>query len=147
MPNRRINSRRIKIHRSYTVTEAADALGVHKSSVRLWIKKGLPIAEERHPALLLGTAIHKFLDDRKAKQRHRLAPGEFYCFKCRAAKSPAAGMADYVPASPTLGNLKGLCPDCETIMNRRTSLAKLDYAKGNLDVMIGAGSATPKREA
>jgi hypothetical protein len=121
MPNRRIDSRRIKIHRSYTVTEAADALGVHKNSVRLWIKQGLPVAEERHPALLLVTAIRRFLDDRKAKQRHRLAPGEFYCFKCRAPRRPAAGMADYIAASPALGNLKGLCPECETIMNRRTS--------------------------
>jgi excisionase family DNA binding protein len=147
MPNRRIDSRRIKIHQSYTVEEAADTLGTHKNTVRLWInEQGLPIVDERRPILLLGSAIRKFLEDRKAKQKHRLADGEFYCLKCRTPKRPAFGMADYIATSTNLGNLKGLCPDCETIMNRRTSLAKLDRTKGDLEVRIHAGPATPKRE-
>jgi excisionase family DNA binding protein len=57
MPNRRIDSRRIKIHQSYTVEEAADTLGTHKNTVRLWInEQGLPIVDERRPILLLGSA-------------------------------------------------------------------------------------------
>jgi excisionase family DNA binding protein len=84
MANRRINSRRIKIHYSYTVERAAEILGVHKNTVRLWIKQGLPVAEdERRPILLQGKAIRAFLDNRKAKQKHRLSAGEFYCLKCR----------------------------------------------------------------
>jgi hypothetical protein len=55
-------------------------------------------------------------------------------------------MADYIATSADLGNLQGLCPDCGKIMNRRTSFAKLDTAKGNLEVQIFAGSSTPKRE-
>jgi excisionase family DNA binding protein len=146
MANRRINSRRVKIHYSFTVEKAAEILGVHKNTVRLWIKQGLPVVEdERRPILLQGKAIRAFLDNRKAKRKRRLSTGEFYCFKCREPKSPYGRMADYVATSSDLGNLTGLCPDCETIMNRRTSLAKLDCVKGNLDVMICAGSATPKR--
>jgi hypothetical protein len=81
--------------------------------------------------MLLGTAIRAFLENRKAKRKHRLTAGEFYCLKCRAPKVPAGGMADYAASSADLGNLTGLCPDRETIMNKRTSLAKLDVSKGN----------------
>jgi hypothetical protein len=126
MANRRIDPRRIKIHYSYTVKDASDALGTHKNTIRHWIKQGLPITDEQRPAMLLGTAIRAFLENRKAKRKHRLMAGEFYCLKCRAPKTPAGGMADYVASSADLGNLTGLCPDCETIMNKRTSLAKLD---------------------
>lgn len=146
MANRRINSRRVKIHRNYTVDEAAKTLGVHKNTVRLWIKQGLPVVDERRPILLQGKAIRAFLDNRKAKRKCRLSAGEFYCLKCRSPKFPAGRMADYVALTPDLGNLQGFCPDCETIMNRRTSLAKLERIKGDLEVMICAGSSTPKRE-
>jgi hypothetical protein len=146
MSNRRIDPRRIKIHRNYTVEEAAKVIGTHKNIVRLWIKQGLPTADERRPTLILGNELRAFLENRKARRKHRLAAGQFYCFKCQAPKTPAKGMIDYNPSSPTLGNLMALCPDCETIMNRRTSLAGLNRAKGELDVKILAGAATPKRE-
>jgi Helix-turn-helix domain len=146
MANRRIDPRRIKIHYSYTVKDAADALGTHKNTIRHWIKQGLPITDEQRPAMLLETAIRAFLENRKAKRKHRLMAGEFYCLKCRAPKTPAGGMADYVASSADLGNLTGLCPDCETIMNKRTSLAKLDRIKEQLDVKICAAAATHKRD-
>ena len=42
MGRRRPNWRRIKLHRNYTVEEAADALGKHPHTVRGWLKEGLP---------------------------------------------------------------------------------------------------------
>jgi hypothetical protein len=146
MPRRRIDLRRIKTHRPYTVEEAAKALGTHKNTVRQWIKQGLPTVDERRPTLLRGMDIRAFLDNRKASQKHRLSPGEFYCLKCRAPRQPYGSVADYVPTSSVLGNLKGLCPDCTTIMNRRASLAKLHRVKGDLHVTIFTGSATHNRD-
>jgi hypothetical protein len=69
-----------------------------------------------------------------------------YCFRCREPKSPAGGMADFVATAGGLGTLTGLCPDCETIMYRWTTLAKLGAAKGKIDVMILPGSGTPRRD-
>jgi nitrate/TMAO reductase-like tetraheme cytochrome c subunit len=146
MSKRRIDPRRIKIHGNYTVEEAAKVIGAHKNSVRLWIKQGLPKADERLPTLLLGKDIRAFLENRKAKRKHRLSANQFYCVTCRAPKTPAKGMVDYVPSSSTLGNLKALCPDCQTIMNKRASLASLSRIKGDLDVKIAASAAAPKRE-
>lgn len=146
MPKRRIDLRRIKIHRAYTVEEAANTLGTHKNTVRQWVKNSLPTVDKRRPILIIGHDLRTFLESRKANRQRRLAPGQFYCVKCRTSKSPYAGVADYVATSATLGNLKGLCPDCGTVMHRRTSFAKLDEVKGELDVTIFAGSATPKRD-
>jgi DeoR/GlpR family transcriptional regulator of sugar metabolism len=42
MAGKRPTGQRIKIHRSYDVTEAARALGVAKGTVRRWLKDGLP---------------------------------------------------------------------------------------------------------
>ena len=52
MANRRIDSRRIKIHFAYSVEEAAAALQTHKNTIRGWIKQGLPIADHRRPIIL-----------------------------------------------------------------------------------------------
>ena len=89
MANRRIDPRRIKTHFPYTVEEAADALGVHKNTVRMWIKGGLAVADDRRPTVMSGAAIRAFLENRLKARKSPLKPGEFYCFRCREPKSPA----------------------------------------------------------
>ncbi len=46
MARRRVDPRRIRTHFAYTVEEAARSLGVHKNTIRAWIKDGLPVADE-----------------------------------------------------------------------------------------------------
>lgn len=60
MPARRINPRLIKLHRPYSVEEAARALGVHKNSVRGWIKDGLPTVDHSRPLLILGQELRAY---------------------------------------------------------------------------------------
>jgi hypothetical protein len=43
-------------------------------------------------------------------------------------------MADYQPTTSSLGNLSGICPDCEGMMYRRTSIAKLAAIRQKLQV-------------
>ena len=38
LPVKRLNPRRVKIHRSYTVEEVAMLFRVHKNTVRAWLK-------------------------------------------------------------------------------------------------------------
>lgn len=128
------NHRRVKIHRSYTVEEAARQLAVHKNTVRQWIKAGLPISDNKRPTLILGGELSAFLQVRRAKNKRPCSPGEVYCVRCRAPKPPAGGFADYSPITEQTGNLVAICPDCEGLMNRRVSLAKLDYVKGEIEV-------------
>ena len=45
-------------------------------------------------------------------------------------------MAEYVSITASLGNLIAICPDCEAIMNRRVSLAKLGHIRGQMDITM-----------
>lgn len=122
---KRPNHRLVKIHRSYTVEEVAHLLGAHKNTVRTWVKVGLPTCDSRRPTLILGRHLAEFLQVRRRNSKRPCQPDEMYCLRCRTAKRPAGSMADYQPITVSLGNLSGICPDCEGMMYRRTSLGKL----------------------
>ena len=134
MRKRRPNYRLVKIHRSYTVEEAARLFGVHKNTVRAWVKAGLPTCDSRRPTLILGRDLRAFLQERRTKNKRPCKPGEIYCVRCRAPKRPAGDMADYQPITASLGNLIGICPDCNGMIYRRASSTKLTEIQGNLDI-------------
>jgi excisionase family DNA binding protein len=121
---RRPNPRLVKIHRNYTVEEAARTLRVHKNTVRNWIKQGLPTIDSRRPSLIHGRDLFAFLRTRR-KVKQSCGPDQLYCVRCRMPKPPLAGIADYMPITESSGNLRGTCPDCGCFMHRRVALAKL----------------------
>jgi hypothetical protein len=131
---RRHNPNLAKIHRSYTVEEAASVYDVAKGTVRAWIKAGLPVFDDKRPMLIPGSDLAAFHKARRTKNKQKCKPGEMFCFRCRAPKEPALDMADYKPDTATLGNLVGICPDCGTIMNRRASLATLEQVRGKMEI-------------
>src|SRR5689334_17341015 len=126
------NHRRIKIHRSYVVEEIASLLGVHKNTVRRWVKAGLPTCDDRRPILIRGRDLVSFLQARRARNKRQCRPGEMYCVRCRVPKLPAGDMAEYQQLTEKCGNLMAICPDCLSIMNRRVSVAKLALVRGRL---------------
>ncbi|HCC55382.1 MAG TPA: DNA-binding protein [Desulfobulbaceae bacterium] len=134
MKKRHPNHRLVKIHRNYTVEEVAELFGIHKNTVRHWVKAGIATSDDKRPMLILGHELAAFLQGRRAKNKRPCKPGELYCFRCRAPKLPAAGMADYTPVTEKFGNLTAICPACHTIMNQRVSLAKIDQIRGIMDI-------------
>jgi hypothetical protein len=137
---KRLNARRVKIHRSFTVDEAARLFGVHKNTVRAWIKSGLQTIDDRRPILILGRHLARFLHDRRQRTIQRCQDGQLYCVRCRAPKNPAARMADYIPITSNFGNLRARCSDCGTLMHRRVSLQNLTA------VAVGLEVAAPERQ-
>lgn len=125
MEKRKIDARRIKIHRSYTISETAQRLGVHKNTVKAWLRGGLPHIRSPRPILILGHALRHFLGERRAKARKPCPIGHLFCFKCRAPRLPAGRMLDYEPFTKSSGNLKGICEVCETFIYRRVALGKI----------------------
>jgi hypothetical protein len=136
---RRYNARRVKIHRSYTVEEVARLFEVHKNTVRAWLKSGLQQIDDRRPTLLLGRQLASFLHARREHKRQRCRPEELYCFRCRAPRTSAARRADYLPITPSSGNLRAICSECGTRMYRRVSFRKLATAVGDLQVALPQG--------
>ena len=133
---KRLNARRVKIHRSYTVDEAAMLFRIHKNTVRAWLKSGLQPIDSRRPTLVLGRKLVSFLHARREHKRHRCLPGQLYCFRCRAPRTSTANRAEYLPITASSGNLRGSCSKCGTRMHRRVSLPKLATAIGNLEVAV-----------
>ncbi len=136
MAQRLPNPRRAKIHRSYTVEEVALLYGIHRNTVRAWLKQGLPVCDDKRPLLILGIDLADFLARKRRKNKQPCQPGEIYCVRCRSPQFPSLGMADYQPLTATSGNLVGMCPRCEGLIYRRVSLAGLPVARGNLEVAV-----------
>jgi len=134
MGKRYPNPRLVKIHRSYTVEEIARLLGKHKNTVRNWVKDALATIDDKRPMLILGTDLVEFLQARRVKNKQSCKSGQLYCVRCRVPKFPAGNMADYEPVTEKFGNLTAICPDCDSIINRRVSLARIWEVSGNLDI-------------
>ncbi len=126
MGKRLPNLRLAKIHRNYTTEEIANLYNVHKNTVSNWIKQGLPVCSIKRPFLIMGRDLRVFLEAKRVKNKRPCKPDEIYCIRCRAPKKPAADLVEYKATTTTLGNLVAICPDCESIMNRRINLAKLN---------------------
>jgi excisionase family DNA binding protein len=137
--SRKPDPRRIKRHRVYTVAEAAEALGLHRESVRRWIKVGRLAAETaRKPWLIEGEVLKDFLGARRREGRCRLALAQIYCLRCRAARIPDGRLADFTLRSQGAGMLTGLCPDCGAAMHKTVRRIDLETIRAQLDVHVRA---------
>lgn len=107
---------------------------IHKNTVLNWIKSGLPTIDNKRPMLILGSELAEFLKMRRIKNKQSCKPGELYCLRCRAPRSAAGNVADYLPYTEKAGNLVAICPVCDAVMNRRVSLGKIQEIRGNIDI-------------
>jgi hypothetical protein len=135
----RINPRTIKLHRTYSIEEAARVLSVHKNSVRGWRKQGLAPIDNSRPVLFLGCDLRAFLEQRRASRKRPCRPGTLYCFRCREPRAPALGMLDWIPINAHTGDLTALCAVCGTQMHRRARHDVLAALMPDLTVQIAKG--------
>ncbi len=109
-------------------------LGIHKNTVRRWIKDGLAVIDEHHPMLIHGPGLVEFIKKLRTKNKQTCKLGELYCVRCRIPNFPAEGMAEYTPITEKFGNLSAICPNCDSIMNQRVSLARIEEISANMDI-------------
>lgn len=131
---KRLNRNLVKIHRSYTVGEVADLFSVHKNTVRLWVKDGLPTNDGKRSLLILGFDLKEYLQSKRKRNKRKCLPYEIYCVRCRLPQIPAENMVDYEPINSNMGCLIGLCPSCEGFINKYCGFANLEKIKGKLDI-------------
>lgn len=136
MGARRPNPKLAKIHRSYSVEEVATLYGVHRNTVRAWLKQGLEPIDQQRPLLIQGSCLAAFLKARRTRNKRPCKLGEIYCVRCREPRRPANDAVHYGSLTPTMGNLIGLCPNCDSRMFRRTSFATLPLFAEVLSVTL-----------
>lgn len=123
---RRPSHRAVRIARSYTFEEAANALGVSQGAIRSWVKKGLPIMKAQRPYLILGEALKDFRQAETVKRKSALQANQLYCLGCKTPQTPMGMLVDCIPQTATTARLMGLCESCGGTCNRMISRAKID---------------------
>ena len=136
---KRPNPRAIKAARTYTVEEAAIALGVSTGTIRTWVKSGLPLMKSRRPFLILGDALRSFLEDRTKAAKAPLRENQLYCLSCKAGRAPMGQLVDCIPQTPKTARLLGLCDVCGGTCNRMISRSKIDHFSEIFCVAIKEG--------
>lgn len=138
MACKHIDPRGVKLHRSYTVSEAAQALGCHKNTVREWIRAGLETIHDRKPLLIKGAILRTFLESRSKNRKRPCGSGETYCLKCRAPRKPVPGTVEFHSFNPKAGNLSGTCVKCGTKMYRGVKREEVALAMPSEEIQIPA---------
>lgn len=131
----------IKLYHCYTLSEAAELIGVSKRTLHNWGKKGLPIMDCAKPALVRGDDLRSHILKQRQDAKTKLKLCEFYCLRCRAKRDPAGGMADCAIIQ-SRAKLTALCAICETVVCKPVPLARLSEIRSTLDLSIkGDGAA------
>lgn len=144
MPRRLPNPRLVKIHHSYRLEEVAERLRVHKTTVRNWVKRGLPTIDKRRPMFIAGFELAEFLRAGRQSTRSVCGPGRFYCLRCRIPQRPAGDMVDFVlsDSSTGSGQLQALCSACGLVMHRRATQSKLGSVMPDIEIRVRTRSST-----
>lgn len=128
------NYNKAKINRNYTFEELAAVFDVHKNTVAIWVKKGLPCLKERRPFLILGADVRSYLQKQRSVNKQQCKTNELFCMRCRAPSTPAENFVEYMPISKTKGCLKGFCSRCECVVNKFVALDKLPTYAAIFDI-------------
>lgn len=136
MGNRIPDPRRVKIHRNYTIDEAAELLQVHPNTVRNWIKGGLPLIDDQRPYLILGKDLAEHIRAKRASAKRPCGPGQMYCFRCRSPRNALNQSAELKLHTETRGELIAACAVCGTSMHRQCNPQRLQCVIGELRVSI-----------
>lgn len=134
---RRASINRIKVHRTYTVQEAADCVGVTPQTIRRWAGQGLRIMAQSKPFLILGADLKSFVRDMRAPKRGPIPKGAFRCLSCNYTGPPALGILDYDPLSDRHGMLRGFCSQCEGAVTKIVSASALPVWSEGADIAEG----------
>ena len=123
--SKRANPMKVNAALTYTVDEAAGALGKSIATIRNWVRDGLPVMSSRKPMLISGAAIREYLKDRYKAAKRPLQSNELTCLSCRAGRVPAGLAVTASLISPKTMLLKGTCSCCGATATRMISEAKV----------------------
>ena len=125
------NTNLIKGQLSYTILEIAALLKVHKHTVLMWIRQGLPKIDDRKPGRILGSDLKEFLNKIRNDRKAKCEPTELYCLKCRKPRTSRDNHVDINILNEKKLMIVGVCNQCGTRTNRISSVSQLSEIAGN----------------
>ncbi len=133
MANHSIN--KIKLRRSYSITEIASLLVVDRKTCHRWIKyEGLRVIEKDvSPVLVMGADLENFIKSQRAKRKIPIKEDEFFCMKCHKAVRAKLGSGKTIKTGKKIGRdnheqLKkiGVCEICQTQLHKYLGVSQRD---------------------
>jgi len=134
MKRRKYKTSRIRKHLSYSVPEICEDLGVHRNTVREWIRQGLPKLDTSRPLLIYGSNLKIFLEARQKSRKKKCAFNELYCFRCRSPRQLMGNLADVHKHTEKTVMLSGLCEACHNSLNKVQSRKILSKLSETFDI-------------
>jgi len=121
----RVPIHRIRYRHAYSIVEVTELLGVHKNTVRKWMRGGLAAMDNTRPILIHGSELKGYLLNKRSSAKSPCKPHEFYCLKCRAPRKPWGGVVDVTIRSASLFNIHAICEVCDTAIHKAAGVVKL----------------------
>ena len=90
--------------------------------------------DNRKPYLVLGSDLKEFIKKRQGNRKTRCSTNELYCCKCRKPRTSWNNLVDLKILNERRFLIMGICSQCDTRINKLSSLKKLDNIKGIFDV-------------
>jgi site-specific recombinase XerD len=118
---RKPDLRRIKTTFSYSVAELAKALNRKDSSIYRWIEDGLPTIDDKSPALIHGSVVHKWINQWWLGRKHKCSETQIYCPTCHVPSEIVASTISIVQLSNGPQMIKAECCGCGNMINRYAS--------------------------
>lgn len=125
--SKRANPMAVKSSLTYTVEEAAHALGKSPATIRNWIRDGLPVMASRKPMLMLGGAIRGYLQAKYKSAKRPLVADELFCLSCQIGRKPLHMTVLSFPNTAKTTRLKGTCEQCGGAASRIVSNTQLQF--------------------
>lgn len=109
----------------YTINDITHLFSITETTVRIWIKKGLPTIDGRKPHMIHGKDLKLFLKKKLNNRRHKCAPEQFFCFKCQTTRTPEDNTVFAKELSSTKWLLSAFCSKCGTTIYKASSVKQL----------------------
>lgn len=131
----------IQTSRCYTIDEIGKRLDRKVSTVREWIKQGLPVMADTRPRLIDGAVLKVWLKEKWSNRKRSCRVNELFCCRCREPRSPRPDSVQTSHSlSPTTVCVRGKCKTCGTVMQQTRKLVDLPEI---LSAMRGQTKAKP----
>ncbi len=125
---KKFNTRIIKSKKNYSVEEISDLLSVHKNTVGIWFKEGLPKIDKRQPFLVFGQVLIDFLQERTSSKKRPCAIDQLFCCKCQKPRRSKNNFV-CIKMNNCRTNVIGNCEICGTKIYKTVSPQKIDLYK------------------
>ena len=123
---RRPDLRNIRTSHVYTLPEIAENLDRELSTIKRWVKEGLPTIEGSKPPLVDGTELKAWLVQKWQSKKNPCNDGELYCCSCSKPQTPIDGSVSLEPRTDKTITIRGECSQCGGPQNQTGSLAKIE---------------------